>query len=170
METAILNEQHNSILDRFKNFIFQRRLRRELTNMCTKYDHIELEVTNANEIRVNIYCADQNDKWNIYGFEITYDYPFRPPRIFYQNRRYIDFLKTAMNINRELFQKITGYTCFCCHSINCSDNWKPSLTLENIILEIQAIKRKRRDFINKLMADKIKRRYLIADIDLESWL
>ena len=168
----MLDEHHESILERFKFHVFQKRLRKELLEMQNMdiYDQIDLEVTDKNEVRVNIYKVDQDNKWNAYGFVITYDYPFRPPVIFYQNRPYIEFLITRMNIDRKLFQKITGNSCFCCSSVNCAGNWSPSITLKKIILEIQMIKKQKRNFINKLIADKIKSRYLVADIDLDSWL
>jgi len=169
-----MNIDHENILERFKFHVFQKRLHKELIGMQqnnTENDNkIELELTDTNEVRVNIYSTNQQNEWNAYGFVITYDYPFRPPRIFYQNRPYVDFLRTTMNNDRRQFRRITGYDCFCCSSISCANNWRPSFTLKSIISEIQVIKQKKRDFINKLMVDKIKRRYLVADIDLDSWL
>lgn len=176
-----MNEQlisrNNEILSQFKAISLRKRLKNELDRMYANYDQIDIEITEKDDPRVNIYkiekgLTDDDDRLQTYGFIVTRDYPFRPPKIFFQNRPYIDFLKTRYisKSGSDIFKKVTGHNCFCCSSVNCSDNWSPGITLEKIIEEIQFIKRKKRDIVNKIIADKIKARYLIDDIDLDSWL
>ncbi len=99
------------------------------------------------------------------------NYPFEAPKIFYQNKTYLDYLK--INYTRKeyiLLKKVSGHHCFCCHSYNCRGNWSPAVTLKKIIEEIYGIKKIKRNMINKICADIIKKKYLIQDIDLDSWL
>ena len=169
--------RNTEILSQFKSIAFRKRLKNELDRMYENYDQIDVEITEKDEPRVTIYkiekgLTEKDDRLQTYEFIVTREYPFRPPVIFFQNRPYLEFLKTRY-ISKEstdIFRKVTGYNCFCCSSVNCSDNWNPSITLEKIITEIQLIKRKKRDIVNKIIADKIKLRYLIDDIDLDSWL
>lgn len=176
-----MNEQlisrNNEILSQFKSVAFRKRLKNELDRMYPNYNQIDVEVTEKDEVRVNVYkiekgTTENDDKLQTYGFVITRDYPFRSPIIFFQNRPYLEFLRTRYisKTEKDIFKKITGLNCFCCSSVNCGDNWSPGITLEKIIAEVQFIKRKKRDIVNKIIADKIKARHLIDDVDLDSWL
>jgi ubiquitin-protein ligase len=167
-----LISRNNEILLQFKAVAFRKRLKNELDRMYANYDQIDVEETEKGDAKVTVYKIENDDKLQTYGFVITRDYPFRPPVIFFQNRPYLDFLKTRYisKSGTDIFRKITGFNCFCCSSVNCGDNWSPGITLDKIIVEIQFFKKKKRDIVNKILADKIKARYLIDDIDLESWL
>jgi ubiquitin-protein ligase len=167
-----LISRNNEIFAQFKTIALRRRLKKEVDKMYADYDKIDVELTDKGDARVNIYKIEENNQLHMYGFVLTRDYPFRAPVIFFQNRPYIDFLRTRYmpNTDTNVFKRITGLNCFCCFSVNCSDNWSPSITLEKIISEIHLIKKKKRDIINKIIADKIKARYLVDDIDLDSWL
>jgi hypothetical protein len=44
------------------------------------------------------------------------------------------------------------------------------MTLIHIIDEINLFRNYKKNIVNKIMADKIKEKYLIFDIDIESWL
>ena len=170
--TDTLVDRNDKILLQLNPSTFRKRVKSELDRMYPNYDQIDIEITDKEEVRVTIYKIEPSNKLYTYGFIVPKYYPFRPPAIFYQNRPYIDFLRTQ-NITKmgtDIFRKVTGQRCFCCSSFNCGDNWKPGITLEKIIEEIRFIKRKKRDVVNKLMADKIKARYLVVDIDLDSWL
>ena len=166
-------QKNNAIIDQMKYSSVKRRLKRELELMNTQflYSNIIVEADTESSVKVSVYEISADAKIQKYGFIVTSNYPFNPPKIFYQNRPYTDFLKTSYDTNfRKLFKKIVGQECFCCHSINCSDNWSPAITLSRIIDEVKYIKQKKRDIINKLLADKIKFRYLIDDINLDVWL
>jgi len=170
-----LISRNNQIISEFKPISFSRRLKNELDRMYANYDQIDVEVTENDEAKVNIYQISSTDnQFYRYEFVLTRDYPFRPPVIFFQGRPYLEFLKTRYTYTSkygpDLFRKVTGQNCFCCSSVNCGDNWSPGITLEKIIAEIHSIKKKKRDIINKILADKIKARHLIVDIDLDSWL
>ena len=164
--------KNNAVFEQFKTIAQRRRLKKEVDQMYPNYDQIDVELTDKGDARVNIYKVDDDNKLYIYGFVLGIDYPFRSPTIFFQNKPYIDFLRTRYmpQTDANLFRRITGVNCFCCSSVNCGENWSPTTTLEKIISEIQFIRGKKRDIVNKIFADVIKRKYLIDDIDLDSWL
>lgn len=165
-------KENNAIIDRLKYNSMKRRLKSELAKMSVQFpNNIVVELNDETSVKVSIYEISADAKIQKYGFIVTSNYPFNPPKIFFQGRPYIDFLKTSYDTNfRKIFKKIVGQDCFCCHSINCSENWSPAITLSRIIDEVKYIKQKKRDIINKLLADKIKLRYLIDDINLDEWL
>lgn len=169
-------KRNDEILASFNVNAIKRRLKNELDKMYNENNQIILELnqpTERNEVVIYIYIyeIDGENKLHRYKFGITLHYPFRPPTICYQGYPYIDFLQITRTVkNLNLFKQVTGLNCLCCNSYNCSDNWSPAVTLTKIIDEIQFLKQKKRDVINKLLADKIKQKYLIDDIELDSWL
>ena len=171
-------KKHNiEILESFNSNAIKRRLKKELDNMYigNRQILVELNIYYKQQddaiLYVNIHEIDRENKSHWYKFGITIHYPFRNPHIYYQGRPYLEFLQIPRTIKEmTLFKKVTKLNCYCCNSYNCSDNWTPMITLQNIIDEIKNIKQKKRDLINKIIADKIKHRYLISDIDLDSWL
>jgi hypothetical protein len=169
-------EHNNEILASFNTNAIKKRLKNELDKMYNERNQIIVELnqpTEKNEVvlYVYIYEIDGENQLNRYKFGITFHYPFRAPEIYYQGHPYIDFLQISRTEKEfKSFKKITGLNCLCCNSYNCSDKWSPVVTLLKIIDEIKFIKRRKRDVINKLLADKIKQKYLVEDIDLDCWL
>lgn len=164
-----LVKKNDEILQSYGSKCINRRIKKELEPLYNMYDDITISI-NSNKLKVGI-CKINDKKKQQYDFEICENYPFRPPKIFYQNRPYSDFLKINYSKNElSLVKKITGNECLCCSSLNCRDNWTPAITLQKIILDINRVKILKRNIINKLLADKIKYKYLIDDIDLDSWL
>lgn len=165
-------KKNNELIDRMQYNAFKRRLRRELEKMNDQYPgNIILEPHNDDSIKVTICEISVESKIQKYQFIVSSNYPFTPPKIFFQNRPYLEFLKTPYDQkSRKILKQITGQECFCCHSVNCIDNWGPAITLSRIIDEVKRTKTQRRAIINKLIADKIKWRYLIDDINLDEWL
>ena len=159
-ENAILLTQSTSAA-------FRKRLKREIESMYYMYEHIEVSIWETDKMMVSICNSHYK-----YKFIIPNYYPFKGPTTFFQDRPYIDYLRTNYPPKMfAIFQKITGkQSCFCCSSLNCSNNWKPVSKLVHIIEELHAIQKQKRDIINILFADKIKQKYLINDIDLNSWL
>lgn len=172
LQVDSLIQRNNGILSQFKIDSVKRRLKKELEKMYTSYNHIDIETSDLtiDEIKIHIYEVIANE-FHRYSFIIKRNYPFIPPIIFYQGRPYSEFLKLQYTkTENAIFKQVTGQNCFCCYSVNCMDNWRPGITLKHIIDEIHTIKRKKRDIINKIIADKIKQKYLIDDIDLDQWL
>jgi ubiquitin-protein ligase len=163
-------KNNNVVLEKYSSSAIRRRLKRELDAMYPLYSEIIVSEESQHNLKVTVIEFINNKKQK-YHFIIDNNYPFVPPKIYFQSRPYLDFLK--VNYSKEafnLFKKITRKECLCCHSFNCTDRWSPAITLKKIIDEICFFKQEKRKVINKLLADKIKNKYLIDDIDLDSWL
>jgi ubiquitin-protein ligase len=145
-------------------------LLRELEGLYEKYASVIVKVVNG-LLQVSITHIQNNQK-QVFDFQLSQDYPFKAPTIWFQKKPYFEFLKISYSdkMQQKMVKLLTGQLCFCCGSYNCFNNWSPSVTLQKIIHEIQQIKQHKRNIINKLLADKIKFKYLIQDIDLDSWL
>lgn len=68
-------------------------------------------------------------------FEISFEYPFKPPKIYLNGKDFKMFLRTG-TIFRDDLKKILGSDCLCCASIIC--NWGPTLNIINIVEEIKS--------------------------------
>jgi ubiquitin-protein ligase len=97
-------------------------------------------------------------------------YPFQPPKIYYNGNSYLDLLRITDNDERNIVRKYKKKDCLCCDSYDCHDNWSPSINLTSIIDEIKNIVKFKKAIVHILLADKIKEKYLIDDIDINSYL
>ena len=166
METQI-KEYLN--LDNIKHKFILKRLLRESRDFTDKI--ISLSVNIDNNENYLVYLKDNsNYKYNNYCFIVNHNYPFHPPKLLINNIPYKEFLTKGSNKYRELFTKMSGLICICCNNIMAREKWSPALTLLNIIDEVNLFRTYKRNILNKIMLDKIKDKYLIADIDIESWL
>lgn len=160
-------------LNGIKNAAVRRRLMKEITmDMCSGGDGIYVEKITVDDKGTAIITVVDYKSENIliYDFCISENYPFTVPKIKVNNLGYIDFLRIKTNTFQQLLKRLTGKDCLCCHSFACGERWSPGIRITQIISEIRMIRKERRIIINKFFADKIKDMYLIADIDLDSWL
>jgi hypothetical protein len=163
--------KNTELLERSRINAIRKRLKKELDAMYNSFAQIEVEIPEDHKYQVTVYEITAENKMQKYGFEITPNYPFTAPIVSFQGRPYKEFLRVLNTVTEyNVFKKVTGLSCFCCSSLTCRDNWTPSATLSRLIDEIRRVKKMKRDVVNKLMADKIKLRYLIDDIDFDSWL
>lgn len=167
--TTTQQEQNAAILAQVPSKCIRNRIKHELEKMYPLYNEITASLTADGELQVAVRNVDEWGFLQKYGFIIGENYPFRSPKIFYQGRKYWEFLR-GRHTNLQTLKKVTGKDCLCCSSFHCDDNWGPGNTLIHIIDEIRRIKQLKRAVINKLLADKIKARYLVTDIDLDSWM
>jgi hypothetical protein len=168
MDTKI-NVQNEEVLMKFGIGCIKKRIKKELEMLYKLYNDVTVSLYEKT-FKVSI-CEITNKNKQKYEFIIPECYPFVCPQILYQGFPYIEFLKLNRTLTEyAVIKKITGQNCFCCHSLNCRDNWSPSTTIQKIIEEIHKIKNYKRLMIYKIIADKIKFKYLIEDIDLDSWL
>jgi hypothetical protein len=159
---------NKNIIEKYGSKSIGRRLEKELESLYILYEEIILEIFN-NNICVNIYENVNNKKMH-YKFIINNNYPFLNPNIYVNNIDYKQLLisKTKSEINN--LKKFKGINCLCCASLSCRNNWTPAIKLNNIITEIKKFKQIKRDLIYKLIIDIIKKKYLIDDIELYSWI
>jgi ubiquitin-protein ligase len=149
-----------------------KRLHKEITTLQEKSSNLQVASIGINDNRftvVTIYDLSIKNI-NTYEFEITNDYPFRCPKILVNYRPYTHFLQIKTTTFANLLYQMYKIPCLCCNSYNCFEKWSPGYTLLDIIHEIQKVIKYKRNIINKYYADKIKSKYFISDIDLDSWL
>jgi len=171
-----MNQIDQSILESLNNITnktIRRRITRELQDLLPiledKKLHIEpIQLDEKNLPIVTI--VDYNHPVYICQFYIGDCYPFRNPKIKVNHHDYSTFLRINTTRFSQLLKKLKGKTCLCCESYLCGDRWTPAIKLIDIVNEIRTIGEYKRDIINKHYADKIKTKYLVEDIDLDSWL
>ena len=146
-----------------------KRLKRELNNCIADYDILQVDYSFKCELK--IYLQKKEDLfYTIYCFTFPDCYPFRPPIITINDVTYFNSLRLKSERFNVILKFITGIDCLCCNSFLCKEHWSPAFTIKKILLEIDDFKKIKRNIIWKLLLDKIKEKYLIMDIDLESWL
>jgi hypothetical protein len=166
-----LIKNNKSKLQSLNNKCISKRLEREFNSMYKLYDEIIIEESLASVDFVNVIVYELVDnKIVCYKFVINHSYPFICPAVFLNNQPYRNFLVSKTNYEHSNLKKLTGIGCFCCHSLTCTDNWSPRYTLNNIIDEIKHYKKIKKSLFFRIITGIIKRKYLIEDIDLISWL
>ena len=103
---------------------------------------------------VNILQIEMNNKI-LLRLIIPGDYPFKPYKIYYNNLvndnydiylskinkskifnpKVLDFFFMCLYGVKSKFLKLNHDDCYCCNSLTCYNNWCPSLTVANILLE-----------------------------------
>ena len=146
-----------------------KRLKKEYEDLINCTEDITIKYTNNKEI-VFIISKIEDASLNVYSFTMPPNYPFSPPRILINDKTYGEFLNIHSIRFKKVLRYLTGIECLCCHSYNCRDNWSPALSLNHIIQESNKYRVTKNNIKIKLLADKIKDKYLIDDIDLDSWL
>jgi len=142
----------------------------ELMNLyvnSNKYDifiHYDPIITN---VTVTIIQKLNNDE---YTFIVDRTYPFYPPRFYFNNQPYSYYLKMPSQKFSEYLKKFTNNSCLCCSSLSCKYNWSPAIKLRMFIEELNKIRQHKRNIVYKLLAEQIKYKYLIDDVDLDSFL
>ena len=176
MSDDLVLSTRESILASFNNITstcMRKRIIREITDVfeSTEETNIHIEPIQYDEKGLPIITMiDFNQSIYICQFNIPDGYPFRCPKIKVNYMDYNLFLQIRTPAFLRLLRDLTGLNCLCCNSYLCGEKWTPAIRLIHIVREIKIMGLYKRDIINKYFADKIKERYLIDDIDLDSWL
>ena len=158
------NNYVNEFFQKFGKGVSSRRIANDCKNLYEKYPNFVLSNNSGN---VELIVTENEEK---YGFIFNSSYPFKPPQIYYNGKSYLELLRINDNDERKILRKYKKKECFCCDSYDCFDNWAPSINLTNIIDEIKSIVQFKKAIVHILLADKIKKKYLIDDIDINSYL
>ena len=158
-----MKKSNDAFLQQFRGARI-RRISRECSNL---YEHFSNVVLSNNSDKIEMIITEDNTK---YGFIFNNGYPFTAPQIYYNGESYLELLKINDKEEKNALKKYRNKDCLCCDSYYCNDNWSPSLTLKIIIDEIKEIVHLKKTIIHILLADKIKKKYLIDDIDINSYL
>lgn len=150
-----------------KDHLVKRRLTKEFTLLQDNHFLTELFFLDDSQKEIMVVCKKNKKS---YKFIIdTKRYPFVCPSIFFNDYMYGDFLRLN-DFQRSMLKVIKGIECFCCNTFNCRDKWCPSLLLINIIDEIKDIENFKKSVLNIIVAEKIKKKYLLPEIDINCWL
>jgi ubiquitin-protein ligase len=149
--------------------MLSRRIKKECEVLLQKGGNISIEKNSNGDIMVELQRLEGN-YISKYSFMMPLNYPFMPPRIRINDQNHYDFCNLHSNRFTTILQYIKGIDCLCCHSHICKNNWAPGLTLDHILKQINEYKKLKYYISLKLLADQIKYKYLVMDINLDSWL
>ena len=179
MELATIPEyiEFNNIeLEKIKHRGVKSRLKNECNILYKDYHNVVIDVV-PDKITVSAteFMNTNNNniitsKKRVYKFILNSHYPFRPPESYLNNTIYSTILQMKGDYEKEMVKKIKGQDCLCCHSVICNANWSPAIKLFNIINEIKSTLKFKRDMINVMLADKIKKQYNIPYAYIERYL
>ena len=140
----------------------KRRIKKEFDFLYKIYPNILLSCNSKGYIDMTVSGK--------YKFVFNNFFPFKPPQIYYNGEPYLEILRLKGDFQKKLVKKYKNKDCLCCESYCCDGNWAPSIKLLDVIEEIKSNVEFKRSMVNVLLAEKIKRKYLIADIDINSFL
>jgi ubiquitin-protein ligase len=165
-------EYIEEVLLKINNKTHQRRLRNDCKVLFQEYD--DLLICREQDDKITNITVTENvepNKVRVYRFEMeNVYYPFHPPNIYINNISYSSMLRISGDFEKKWVKKLKGQDCLCCHSINCKSNWSPAIRLNHIADEIKSILKLKRDIVNLLLAEKIKKKFNIPYADIESYL
>ena len=153
-----------------KSKYFNKRIKRDVDKFIEIYPNYKL---NTDEISnfITLEIFENNDELiPIYKFVIKQFYPFRPPDVYYKNLSYENIYKVSSQRVQKYLTLLTNKDCLCCSSMLCSNNWYVTLNFFDIIKEINNYRKIKKNIFIKILADKIKNKYLIDDINLDCYL
>lgn len=153
-----------------KSKFFNKRIKKDIDILTEIYPNHKLYTDEiSNFITLEIF---ENSDTNIpiYKFVIKKFYPFAPPNVYYKNLSYENIYKISSQRVQKYLNLLTNNECLCCSSILCSNNWHLSFNFFDIISEINNYRKIKKNIFIKILADKIKNKYLINDINLDCYL
>jgi len=169
-------EFNNIELEKIKVRSLKSRLKNECNILYKEHHNVVIDVIpdkitlTAMEITTTNNDNITTSKKSVYKFILNNHYPFRPPEIYLNNIMYSTILQMKSDYEKEMVKKIKGQDCLCCYSVNCSANWSPAIKLYQIINEIKSTLKFKKDIINLMLAEKIKKQYNIPYAYIESYL
>ena len=136
----------------------------ELNNVVIEIQKVitPLRITNAQS--VSPLSTDT------FTFVVDRTYPFYSPKFYYNNEPYSHYQKMPSQRFSQHLKRFTNKSCLCCSSLSCKYNWSPAVKLHMFIAELDKIRQYKRNIVYKLLADQVKDKYLIDDVDLDSYL
>jgi hypothetical protein len=146
----------------------KKRLTNELIEFKKDNAYINLEYNDGNGFILTI-VPDKED--TVYTFYITRDFPFNaPPRVLVNHRNIKNYFHIQSTKTLNELKMYYNISCLCCHSIACKNNWTPIYKLSYFIDEFRKIKKYRRDIINRILLEKIVKKYSLYDFNIIEWL
>ena len=164
-------ENNDTQIELITHKCLKSRIKNEYKELSKKYKNIKIVWNEElNNVVVEIQELVKDDEKNIFTFVVDRNYPFHSPKFYFNNEPYSHYLKLPSQRFSELLKKFINKICLCCSSLDCKYNWCPGVKLRMFIDELQKIRQYKRNIVYKLLADQVKDKYLIDDVDLDSYL
>jgi len=155
----------------------KKRLTRELEllinlKICDK-ENISISFDETNNKNIDRYInltLYNNEDSRLYEFKFPRCYPFSPPKLNINFKPYNSYLSFYSNdFKNELYRQKKIY-CFCCSTKLCGENWRPQCNMKHLMDEVNQYHKICREIADNIIIKVIKRKYLIDDINIISWL
>ena len=174
-EFSQFSSHNNTQIESIRNNCLKSRITHEYKELSKIYAN---NAANNNDDSIVLFYDTQTntikftiiDKLNEYTFIINSKYPFESPLFHFNKQPYSHYLRLPSQRFSEHLKKFTSKICFCCSSLSCKYNWSPAIKLIMFIDELNKIRQYKRNIVYKILSDKIKDKYLIDDVDLDSFL
>jgi ubiquitin-protein ligase len=170
-----MNDSLAVSLQNIVDFPSRQRITREITSLIEKngYDKNDIDFYiehNRNGTINNVLTIYDKDTRNFYSFHIPKNYPFNPPKLIINGKPYLHYLKITSDIFKSELYKYSNSNCFCCSSLLCNANWTPVKSIINIIQEFNTYRNICKKIYFILIVNKLKKKYLIDNINILEWL
>ncbi len=168
----LIDEPNKNVIKNMEIKCIRKRLLREYEELYAKYPDSIIFIFNNDKLNTITFSIriDEKNKMNNYNFIMDNQYPFRPPKIIYNNKPYYNLLKLPSKRFTSVLEKIYNNSCICCKSLDCKYNWSPAITMNLIIKDISKTRKLKRYIVIYILQMQIKDKYLVDDIDLIGYL
>ena len=140
------------------------RINSEIANLYNQSDFVSSE-RKENSILITVIKEK-----NKYEFELSNDYPFKPPKnIIYNGINYKQFLSNCPKKIQKILKTKYFINCLCCETITCS-KWVPAINTSHIINEIDKFSKIKKEIRIILQCDEIRNKYNCYFAEFEKYL
>lgn len=158
-------------IDLIRNKCLKNRIKNEYKELSKIYNNVKiLWDTELSNVIIEIQEVVKYDKIDTFTFIVDRTYPFHSAKFHFNNNPYSHYLRMPSQRFSQHLKSFTNKSCLCCSSLACKYNWSPAVKLHMFIAELDKIRQYKRNIVYKLLADQVKDKYLIDDVDLESYL
>jgi hypothetical protein len=144
-----------------------RQLMRMQRYKSIQIDFIPSQGQADNDVLFSLETADNVT----YTFRIGENYPFTQPTLSINSIPHQAWVRLPSPRFKKMLKCVSGLDCLCCYSYLCPGNWRPSVTLNQVVRQMTDFRRFKYLIIIKLLLKQIRDKYLHNDdIDLDTWL
>jgi len=164
-------ENNDTQIDLIGSKCLKSRIKNEYKDLSKIYNNVKiLWNSELNNVVIEIQKVINDDSTDTFTFVVDRTYPFHSPKFHFNNNPYSHYLRIPSQRFSQHLKRFTNKSCLCCSSLACKYNWSPAVKLHMFIAELDKIRQYKRNIVYKLLADQVKDKYLIDDVDLDSYL
>jgi hypothetical protein len=140
------------------------RINNEIANLFNQSDFVSSE-RKEKSIIIKVIKGE-----NKYEMELSYDYPFIPPKnIIYNGIIYKQILSNCPKKITNILKTKYYINCLCCETITCS-KWVPGMNTSHIINEIDKFLKIKKEIKIILLCDEIRDKFNCCFAEFEKYL